>query len=225
MTFCKDVAYAVPANVSNAGNITQLGQVYDDYTSSLYTNFSKSLQQIPCNTSSSARYSLTRNCDDCDNAYKQWLCAVSIPRCEDWSNNASYLQPRAINQSFINTTYGAQFANDPTLSENNKGALYMSSSRNAMIDSVIAPGPYKEVLPCQDLCYGLVQSCPAALQFSCPHDGYGLNYTYGSTAGFGPGQATCNFPGMVISAAASVDGTIRFAVSVAVIAMAMLVVV
>ncbi|KAG9818558.1 hypothetical protein KCU77_g17340, partial [Aureobasidium melanogenum] len=38
-----------------------------------------------------------------------------------------------------------------------------NSSRNpTIIVDTIAPGPYKEVLPCQDLCYSLVRSCPAA---------------------------------------------------------------
>jgi len=72
----------------------------------------------------------------------------------------------------------------------------MNSSRNQKIDTEIKPGPYNEVLPCKELCYGLVQSCPAALQFSCPLPRYGLNNSYGDwyTDGVGPGQVTCNNP-------------------------------
>lgn len=48
-----------------------------------------------------------------------------------------------------------------------------------MIDQIIKPGPWKEVLPCKDLCYNLVQSCPAALGFACPA-GRWLESSYGN---------------------------------------------
>lgn len=58
-----------------------------------------------------------------------------------------------------------------------------------MIDQKIKPGPWKEVLPCEDLCYQLVQSCPAALGFACPI-GERLVSSYGK-----PGQQQlCNDP-------------------------------
>ena len=58
-----------------------------------------------------------------------------------------------------------------------------------MIDQIIKPGPWKEVLPCEDLCYQLVQSCPAALDFACPI-GKRLESSYGK-----PGQRQlCNDP-------------------------------
>lgn len=194
LTFCNSVAYAAPANPS-AFNITALGSLYDNYASSLYQNFSYSLQQIPCNTTSSAQYSLARSCNDCDAAYRQWLCAVTIPRCEDFSNQASYLQPRALAYPFINQSYGALFEGDQAF-EINKTKSYYNHSRNPMIDAVIKPGPYKEVLPCKEMCYNLTQSCPAALQFSCPLEGHGLNYTYGSLPPKGSpnGLVTCNIP-------------------------------
>ena len=63
-----------------------------------------------------------------------------------------------------------------------------------MIDAQINPGPYKEILPCIDLCYNLEQSCPAALGFACPLEGHGMNYSYGK-------PASCNNLGMLQSAA------------------------
>ena len=78
----------------------------------------------------------------------------------------------------------------------NLSKLYHNSSRNPMIDYDIQPGPYKEMLPCKDICYDLVRSCPAALQFACPLEGHGLNYSYGS-----PSQG-CNSPWTSISGAA-----------------------
>ncbi len=183
LPFCTSVAYAAPANPQNFNTTELLAQQYDQYAKDLYQNFTYSLQQIPCNTTSSAQYSLARNCNDCDAAYRQWLCAVTIPRCEDNSNPAPYLQPRA------------------------------DSSRNPMIDAVIKPGPYKELLPCKDICYDLVRSCPAALQFACPLEGHGLNYSYGNPPSPHPGaEARCNSPWTGISGATGlrVRGLVAF---------------
>jgi len=182
LSFCSDVAYAVPSNLTSQPNLTNLTQLYDDYANAYYQNFTYSLQQIPCDTTSSAQYSLARNCADCEKAYKTWLCAVTIPRCEDFSNNASFLQPRAVSNTFSNGTLA-----DPN-------ALYSNSSRNPMIDQIISPGPYNEILPCVDLCYNLIQSCPASLKFACPIEGHGLEQSYGERES-SEGDVTCNYPG------------------------------
>ncbi|KAL9007252.1 MAG: hypothetical protein Q9188_000055 [Gyalolechia gomerana] len=140
LPFCTNVAYAVPSNFTT--NSTTLALAYDAYANKTYQNFSKSLQQIPCDTTPSAQYSLARNCDDCAEAYKTWLCAVTIPRCADFSSPSklTHLQPRNIAQNFINGTEpkGALF------SKENKTT---NQSRNRWIDDTIKPGPYKEVLP------------------------------------------------------------------------------
>ena len=206
LPFCSSVAYAAPGNPSSnitaISNATSLGLVYDDYASLAWTNFSYSLAQVACNTTSSAQYSLARNCTDCANAYKEWLCAVVIPRCEDFSNNATYLQPRAIGYPFINETYGMTFENDTTLSSKNQSKTYFNSSRNPMIDSYIKPGPYKEVLPCEDICYELVRSCPSFMGFACPLAGHGLNYSYGKPTNLSSNPPTCNSAKTGISGAA-----------------------
>jgi calcium channel MID1 len=67
-------------------------------------------------------------------------------------------------------------------------------SRNPMIDQDIRPGPYKELLPCNDLCYDLVRSCPAQLGFGCPKSpALELSYWHKDTH-----NLTCNFPGAVV---------------------------
>ena len=83
-----------------------------------------------------------------------------------------------------------------------------------MIDAVIRPGPYKELLPCKDICYNLTRSCPAALQFACPLEGYGLEFSYGTSSHAG-GEVTCNNPWTVINGAASLRVTGVVALSVA----------
>lgn len=84
--------------------------------------------------------------------------------------------PRSVSQPFLNGTMLNM--DDPALNVSNKTYKLMNSSRNPSIDLFIKPGPWKEVLPCEDLCYRLVQSCPAALGFACP-TGKWLDYSYG----------------------------------------------
>ncbi|KAK4105055.1 stretch-activated Ca-permeable channel [Parathielavia hyrcaniae] len=193
LAFCDQIAYSVPSN-PNFGNSTQLAQFYDGYAASMYANFNKSLAQIACEAPSSQRYSLARNCTDCAGAYKDWLCSVTIPRCEDFSNPAPHLQPRAVGQPFPD---GSALNHQEALAGYDAAALNSTAfraSRNPAIDEVVRPGPYKELLPCDDLCYKLVQSCPAQLGFGCPvpgQIGFEGNYArHDPTAGL-----TCNFPG------------------------------
>ena len=213
LTFCDEVAYAVPSTPDYVADYAQFQQFYDNYTRRYYQNFNYSLQQIPCRTTADAQYSLAKNCSDCAKAYKEWLCAVSIPRCEDFSSTASYLQTRNVGQKFYNGTslpdaflhhHYVPMHNAPTLegtvaySQTYISSLATNSSRNRKIDDVIRPGPYKEVLPCEDLCYSLVQSCPAALGFGCPFPGKGLEAGYGTRHGNGNGTLTCSYLGAYV---------------------------
>ncbi|KAF7170441.1 hypothetical protein CNMCM5623_002898 [Aspergillus felis] len=183
LSFCSEVAYAVPSNPDLG--IAQLGSKYDKYAESLYRNFSYSLDQIQCNTTNETSFSLAVGCNDCADAYKQWLCAVTIPRCADFSNNGLFLQVRNAGQQFIN---GSSLS--PTDPRRRDPA--QNKSRNSMIDEQIRPGPYKEILPCQDICYSLVKRCPAALKFSCPQDKW-LNSAYGQRGS--SSEITCSYPG------------------------------
>ncbi|KAF2084739.1 hypothetical protein K490DRAFT_48416 [Saccharata proteae CBS 121410] len=193
LTFCDEVSYAVPAN-NYKYNVTSLNSLYDDYARDLYQNFNYSLQQIPCNTTNTAQYSLARGCDDCARDYKNWLCAVTIPRCEDFSNKSPWLQPRNVAFPFINNT---NITSAPYTNSTYRFRTAYNSSRNPIIDTDIMPGPYKEVLPCEDLCYSLMQSCPASFGFACPLPGKGLEKSYGSRSGNGEGQLTCSYLGAV----------------------------
>ncbi|KAE8446133.1 hypothetical protein EG329_012504 [Mollisiaceae sp. DMI_Dod_QoI] len=199
LSFCDQVAYAVPANPQIFPNVSSLAAYYDNATLYSYGIFKKVLAQIPCDTTSSAQYSLARNCSDCDAAYKQWLCAVSMPRCTDYTSTFSWLQPRAQGQPFPNGT----FLDPDTIKLVDQSAA-LNGSRNASIDTSVIPGPYKEVLPCEDLCYSLVQSCPASMGFNCPQPGdlgfntsYGLRPIAGADVNGRFANHTCNFPGLV----------------------------
>lgn len=182
LSFCTDTAYAVPYNPNSELDNVALATKYDERANGSYQNFNRSLQQIPCNATDDASYSLVRNCTHCAAAYKAWLCAVTIPRCQDFSSS---FQPRSLAYPSWNDTAARPYVSDvATLSAVNK------SARNPWIDEVIKPGPWKEMLPCKDLCYNLVRSCPARLGFSCPKDKW-LNWNYGESPGF-----ACNDPTM-----------------------------
>ncbi|KAF2755350.1 hypothetical protein EJ05DRAFT_99048 [Pseudovirgaria hyperparasitica] len=176
LSFCSEVAYAVPTN-PNSFNATSLAQLYDDTAKNLYTGFNYSLQQTPCEARVTDQYSLARNCTDCANDYKHWLCAVTIPRCYDLYSSIGFLQPRSLGYNFFNGTPIA--ADSPYSNQTLKDRIATNSSRNAMIDDQIKPGPYKELLPCRDLCYALVRSCPAKMGFGCPTEGKMMSQSYG----------------------------------------------
>jgi calcium channel MID1 len=183
----------VPSNPNNFNSI-ELAKLYDNHAAAVYANFAKSLAQIACEAPASQRYSLARNCTDCEAAYKDWLCTVTIPRCEDFSTPDAFLQPRAIVQPFPDgsTLSAADLAGLAEAGVTN--TKMFNSSRNPLIDQLVKPGPYKELLPCDDLCYKLVRNCPAAMGFGCPlpgGTGFAGNYVkHDEAAGL-----TCNFPG------------------------------
>ncbi|MCJ1472862.1 stretch-activated cation channel mid1 [Lambiella insularis] len=194
LDFCDSVAYAVPRNRTALPDGLSLANYYDNYASAMFTYFEWSLEQIPCTATPEAQYSLATGCANCSAAYKQWLCAVTIPRCVDYSSNEPYLQARNVNQSFFNGTMPTDEFGDPAFSQANKSVMYLNSSRVPQIDNDLQPGPYKELLPCIGLCYGLVQNCPAALGFACPLAGKGQNHSYGYATN---GSLTCNIPGAI----------------------------
>jgi len=228
LSFCSEVAYAVPTNpdkFSPSTGLPELAALYDSHAAQMYQYFNYSLQQIPCNASSSSQYSLARNCDDCARAYKEWLCAVTIPRCADFSSTDTWLKPRNLGQPFPNgstITDSPHFNHDQALLVN----IATNSSRNPIIDESIKPGPYKEVLPCEDLCYDLVQSCPAKLSFGCPSRGAGFEDSYGTRSN-DSGLITCSYLGAAyylsgserVSGYAGFGGVVVFAAAAALLNM------
>ncbi|KAG0680002.1 stretch-activated cation channel mid1 [Pichia californica] len=153
LDFCDEVSYAIPVSTDfYNGDETwaQMIAAYDNYSESLYTPFEYAMQQIPCDTELDARYSPIRDCDDCKYSYKQWLCAVTIPRCI----SQSHAGPQ-------NKLYAA------------------GKGRNSFIANTINPPlEYAEVLPCLNVCQAIVRDCPSDFGFQCPSraDLVGLSY-------------------------------------------------
>ncbi|KAL1587821.1 hypothetical protein WHR41_03471 [Cladosporium halotolerans] len=211
LSFCSEVAYAVPANSLTYPSRDSLAARYDSYAAALYANFTYSMQQVACNASSDSAYSPSRSCEDCADAYKEWLCAVTIPRCEDFSAEYDWLQPRNVAQTFANgTSLPFDYLNasyvpmegaptlpgSPAWSQTYMSTFATNRSRNhEIIDLDIMPGPYKEVLPCEDLCYSLVQKCPASMGIGCPSKKKGLERSYGTRDD--AGKVKCSYLGAV----------------------------
>ena len=146
--------------------------------------------QIPCETWTTSQYSLARNCNNCREAYKRWLCTVAIPRCEDYSSTNKYTIERNVGQPFPNGTLVPELEREKLMKNRRH-----NESRNSFIDEKIAPGPYKEILPCEEVCYEVVQSCPAALGFTCPLPRMStFSYSYGTREDLAE-TVSCNYPG------------------------------
>ncbi|KAF9775925.1 hypothetical protein IL306_005922 [Fusarium sp. DS 682] len=134
LDFCNETQYAVPGNDKKFNN-TALAKHYDDYARKMYANFEKVMMQVPCEAPPESRYSLARDCDECREAYKRWLCTVTIPRCEDVMGGSRYSVVRDAFQAFPNgTTLPDDFRKGLKAAANN-------SSRNAWIDETVRPGP------------------------------------------------------------------------------------
>ncbi|KAF1961340.1 hypothetical protein CC80DRAFT_532002 [Byssothecium circinans] len=197
LPFCSDVAYAVPSSSTFKTNDTGLISLYDTLAKNYYKNFTNSLDQIACDTTSTAQYSLARTCQNCKDDYKSWLCSVVIPRCEDFSATTPWLQERNINTPFANGSLPYAFNTTREFNTTRRDRYAYNQSRVPMIDELIKPGPYKELLPCDFLCWDIVRSCPAQLGFGCPNSPANA-LTYGSRD---PSRKDlkCNFPGAVVS--------------------------
>lgn len=170
MTNCPEIAFSVPGNAS-AFTRERLTEVYDNYVGVFLQNFTQALDQVNCDDSLQNMFSIFSTCQMCSQAYTNWACTVNVPRCEDWSNNASYLIPREVN-----------------------------NSRNDLINEIIQPGKYKEILPCYWLCYNVATYCPSLFNFLCPSGEY-LNLTYGFPSD--NGDVSCSYPGAVYKRANS----------------------
>lgn len=203
LEFCDRVAYAVPSSPEFKANDTALAAIYDNKARTYYENFKKSLAQVACETAGESQYSLARNCTNCENDYKDWLCTVLIPRCEDYTAPGEWLQLRRINQLLPNQTVtingnttleGSDMSQ--AINETYRERFAYSKSRHAFIDDEIKPGPYKEMKPCEHMCFDIVRSCPAQLGFVCPNSP-ARDLTYGRRDPAG-NTLTCNFPGAVI---------------------------
>jgi calcium channel MID1 len=220
LTFCQEVAYSVPvtsqATLTTGLTPDAVKALYDEYAQSQMGSFENVLGRYDC---SKSQYSLIRNCTDCTRSYKRWLCAVSIPRCTDVddvkdSKNIGYVAPENMPKPDEN----------PYLLDRSQGPVVVPRDANTtrsgvppLNSTLIQPGDYAEVLPCIDLCFDVVQSCPNFLGFNCPVKNMYGNYGRNTKDGF-----QCNGLNLVpqaSSATMSRAWTMMQVVAMAVVAM------
>ena len=132
LNFCNETAYAVPSSPQFRNNDTGLATWYDDIARDYYKNFLRSLDQIACDTTDTAKYSLARTCDDCRRDYKEWLCSVVIPRCDDFNaTREEGLQLRNINQRLPDGTLIEDYSNvSQTYNKSDHDRWAFKKSRN-----------------------------------------------------------------------------------------------
>lgn len=151
LDFCTKVAYSVPASeylISGEESVDEFAKRYDDNARAFFSNFSKAIQLISCETQLDARFSPIVSCDNCVEAYKDWLCSVTIPRCS--TRNETGYQDRnetGSRSSFIN-------------------------------DQIVPPQQYFEMLPCVNMCHAIARTCPADFGFDCPRDNVSIARSY-----------------------------------------------
>ncbi|OAD70369.1 hypothetical protein PHYBLDRAFT_148909 [Phycomyces blakesleeanus NRRL 1555(-)] len=147
----------VPVGATIGLDTSEIASNYDTQAKATFDPFGTALSQFNCEKT---QYSLVRNCNDCYMDYKRWLCSVTIPRCT----------------SALSSVPGTQASGQfPAVSVR---SIPTNRSRNPWIDQNMTPGPWVELLPCIDLCYRVVQSCPPFLQFNCPIGDLAM-YQYG----------------------------------------------
>lgn len=140
LDFCKDNAYAVPSSRFTNNNKSQLAIEYDNIANALYANFSKALGLVACDAHLDARYSPIKTCEDCAKSYRDWICAVSIPRCSVESSDYYIYRDKNSNRNSYLDTFIKPVDN------------------------------YYEILPCIDMCYSIVRDCPSVFGFACPDE-------------------------------------------------------
>ena len=174
LEFCSNVAYSVPrSNLTD--NNRDLKLLYDAYAAAIYANFSLLMQQVSCDVSLDSRYSPIVTCEDCEEAYKNWLCSVTIPRCT--TNSSSYFIRREA------------------------GEMRTEELQNL----IQPQRSYYEVLPCIDMCNEIVRTCPASFGFQCPQNNdtilmMSYNYYNSDTS-----YDTCNIVGDAVLQLAKPD--------------------
>ncbi|GAA5842682.1 hypothetical protein JCM3766R1_005750 [Sporobolomyces carnicolor] len=200
LDFCPKVAYSVPAPLSLA--TTDLVDYFNDTISPSLAAFARTLTTFPCNSTRFGQYSVVATCADCYAAYRDWVCATTIPRCTDAPPNVTSLVPSNAS-SFepasglatwsIPQQYSDALVRDfppasrtPAFAPLNLSSTFprlFNSSYPANRDNTFeqSPFPYSEVPPCMDVCHLVDARCPAFLKWGCPTSGDTGRAAYGMT--------------------------------------------
>ncbi|GAA5990338.1 hypothetical protein JCM10908_007324 [Rhodotorula pacifica] len=199
---CPNVAYSVPAPRSLS--TPQLLSFYNKTVSASLANFSRTLTTFPCDKEPYGLYSVVSKCSDCLDAYRDYVCAVTMPRCADappgvalnstlpdtFDSNGdligSWLVPESYQTSLVRSEPFA--SRTPLFGPANLSStfpfLFNTSSYPPTPANLAreSPFPYIEIPPCLDVCNLVQARCPPFLGFVCPKSA-------GSTPKGGTGSA------------------------------------
>lgn len=135
-------------------------------------------------------YSSVSSCDDCKDRYLDWLCSVTLPRCDDaptslsTSTSSSTLEETNSTEFDIPSSYQQIIlrTNPPT----SRTPLFSSSllsttfpSNSTQNSDLTSPFPYSEIPPCLSLCTLVYAQCPNLIQWGCPTLGGTGTSSYG----------------------------------------------
>ncbi|KAH8113052.1 stretch-activated cation channel Mid1 [Phellopilus nigrolimitatus] len=216
LPYCPLTSYAVPLPEPPFGIDSYDASSLPDGISgpllSYMTNFTTSLLTFACGRD---WYSPLVDCQDCQTAYRTWLCAVQLPRCGEVPPNptstpSSTPSKRAKRADSAQATLAA-----PALSAQNTS----TTARNANLPA-FPGGNWTELLPCLETCNAAERACPPFLQFMCPvprftaGDSYGMGFIDGDASNPGGtwkenggstgaaqdrwGNVWCNGPGLAV---------------------------
>ncbi|BGP43190.1 stretch-activated cation channel mid1 [Rhodotorula kratochvilovae] len=199
---CPSVAYSVPSPLSL--DTVSLVSFFNDALSASLANFSRTLTTFPCGSKSMGLYSIVSTCEDCYAAYRDWLCATTLPRCTDAppdaalndtsgaiahaSDLASWFIPEEFSTALVRDDPAASRtplfgpANLSTTFPTLFNASYPPSPANTRAQS---PFPYAEVPPCLDVCYLVEARCPPFLGWTCPRGSAGNLHGGTGSAAYG----------------------------------------
>ncbi|KAK2465039.1 hypothetical protein APHAL10511_003115 [Amanita phalloides] len=194
LSYCPSVAYSVPLDASllpsgySAFDSTSLPSNVSKSLLSSLTNFTTNLLTFPCGRD---MYSPLVTCEDCQAAYRRWLCAVSFVRCSEPSPQ----QPGSFTTTMpapIATGMGVRRSQQQVLSAlvpvPTPTSINGSNPRNPSLPGLSAN--YLMLLPCLETCNAAARACPPLLQFKCPVSRFnaGASYGVGYIDGFGGDQ-------------------------------------
>ncbi|TCD65161.1 stretch-activated cation channel mid1 [Steccherinum ochraceum] len=187
LPYCPRTAYAMPLSPPPSPKVAHdastLPSSLTDPLLSYFTNFTVSLLTHPCGRD---MYSPLVSCADCQEAYRKWLCAVSLPRCSE-PRPGDPIQgappsKRKRQQSSLTSLAGSLHIfgsdDDPQVPLSALSPQPTSQPpRNANLPAFTSN--YDELLPCLETCTEVDRACPIMLGFKCPVKKFTASQSYG----------------------------------------------
>ena len=187
------MGYAAPIGNSDPASGLTAADMPSDWAENLLSNMANLTVMLTTHACGRDLYSPLVTCADCAAAYRNWLCAISLPRCAEYTTTTSSLTAAA--------------TITPALS-----VLNASSPRNQSLPAFT--DSYTVVQPCIEVCNAADRACPPFLGFRCPLPQYTASQSYGvgfidaseegvvavGSTGAGTdrwGNVWCNAPGVV----------------------------